>query len=73
MKKIYIVLNPEGKVFRDTISVTNHECKMSFASSWFSGWNIHPDNYQSSVIWEMFQKRGFKILEIELPAKLELS
>lgn len=71
MNKIFVVLNPEGKAFAQTVSFSENECLMKFANVWFSGWGIHPDHYEQGVIWRMFKNNGFKLLEIDLPEKLE--
>lgn len=67
-KSVFFVLNPEGKAFSDSVNYEKHLCKIEFVRSWFSSWNIHPDLYEADVVFRMFEKRGFTIVEIPLPS-----
>lgn len=66
-KSIFFVLNPEGRAFDDSVAYRRDLCEITFVKSWFSGWGIHPNNYESSVVFKMFERVGFKIIEIPIP------
>lgn len=64
-KRIFFVLNPEGKPFNDSVSTEKHLCKMKFVDSWFGGnWGIHSTLIEADTIFNMFQRVGFKIIEV---------
>lgn len=66
-KKVYFVLNPEGKAFNDSVNYEKHLCKMQFVASWFGSWDIHPNIIEADTVFGMFERKGFKIVEVELP------
>lgn len=66
-KSVFYVLNPEGKAFEDSVSYRADICRMEFVKAWFSGWTIIPTGYEADVIFKMFERRGFKIMEVKLP------
>jgi hypothetical protein len=66
-KKVYFVLNPEGKVFQDSVREQKHLCKIDFVKSWFNSWGIHPNLGEADTVFGMFERVGFKIIDITLP------
>jgi hypothetical protein len=66
-KSVFYVLNPEGKAFEDSVSYNREICQLEFVKSWFSGWGIHPTGYEANTIFKMFERKGFKIMEVKLP------
>lgn len=66
-KNVYFVMNPEGKAFSDSVNYEKHLCKMQFVSSWFGSWNIHPTLTEADTVFTMFERKGFKIIEVPLP------
>lgn len=70
-KSIFLVLNPEGKAFHDSVSYNQRACEQEFCKSWFAGWGIVPTGYESDVMFRMFERAGFKMIEVPLPMTLE--
>ena len=66
-KKVYFVMNPEGKIFQDSVREHKHICKMAFVDSWFGSWGISSTLTEADTVFGMMEKKGFKIIEIELP------
>lgn len=68
-KKIYFVMNPEGKVFQDSVREQKHLCKIDFVNSWFGSWDIKCTMTEADTVFGMFERKGFKIIDIELQSK----
>lgn len=66
-KKVYFVMNPDGQVFQDSVREQKHLCKIDFVQSWFGSWNLKCNLIEADTVFNMFERVGFKIIEIELP------
>jgi hypothetical protein len=67
-KKVYFIMNPDGKVFQDSVREQKHLCKIDFVASWFCTWpGMKPNMIEADNIFNIFERGGFKIIEIELP------
>lgn len=61
-------MNPEGKVFSDSVRHEKHICKIDFVKSWLCTWpGMVPNMIESDTIFRIFERGGFKIIEIEIP------
>jgi hypothetical protein len=69
-KSVFYVLNPEKKAFEDSVSYNREICQLEFVKSWFSGWGIQPTGYEANTIFKMFERNGFKIMEVKLPKNI---
>lgn len=67
IKRIFLVMNPEGKIFQDSVHYEKHLCKMQFVNSWFGSWDIHANLIEADTVFAMFERKGFKIIEVEIP------
>jgi len=68
-KSVFFVMNPEGKVFNDSVRTEKHICKMCFVDSWFSSWGIKSTMIEADSIFRMFERVGFQIIEVQIPIK----
>lgn len=69
MKSIFVVMDPKGKVWSDTVATTIQSCQVNFAKAFHSGWPVAIDYHLAWSIWGVYERIGFKIEEIELPKK----
>lgn len=67
-KKVYFVMNPEGNVFQDSVREQKHLCKIDFVASWFNSWGIRPTMTEADTVFGMFERVGFKIIDIDVPS-----
>lgn len=66
-KSVYYVLNPEGKAFEDSVSYSRDICMVEFVATWFGSWGIKPTLYEAQTVFKMFERVGFKLIEVKLP------
>lgn len=66
---IYIVTDPKGKLWQDTVATTYDQCRINFVKCICGFWNIAVDYSLYSAFWSAFERVGFEIKEIETPFK----
>lgn len=68
MKEIYVITNPNGEIFDDSVSHSEQSCKDCFTKKWvrFGGWDINLGYYQVSTMWDALKEAGFRCQKIKL-------
>lgn len=69
MKQVCFVIDPKGKIWNDTVAANERDCQVRFAKCFLGGWNVAIDQHLAWQIWAPFERIGFKIETLELPAK----
>lgn len=64
---IYIVTDPKGKLWQDTVATTYDQCRINFAQAFLGAWKVPIDYSLYSPLWSAFERVGFEIKEIETP------
>lgn len=73
MDKIYVIVNPDGKIIEDTVRNTHDSCRNDLVRDWTVPIiRDYIDNHVCWQLWSCFEKAGFSIQEIKLPKDLKL-
>lgn len=66
---IYLVQNPNGVIWENTVSFSRDGAKRLFveAGTTFGHWDKKLDHWHISKVWDAAEMVGFKMLSFELP------
>ncbi len=69
MDKIYVIIDDNGKIWRESARHTHDKCRNDFVREWLSRIANHISNHECWNVWNAFNRAGWRIEEIEISPK----
>lgn len=66
VKSVFFVVEPNGRIWRDSTRIDHDECRNAFVRDWLSTISKEVDNHTCWQVWQCFSRAGYKIEELEL-------
>ena len=66
MNQLYFIVNPDGKIERESGRLNENQCKNDFVQSWLS--TIPLDPHTCWNVWGCFKRAGYKCEFVEIPS-----